>query len=437
MHNRSRWSAIVGYSLVGAATQLVWLNFAGVTTVAAARYGVSESAIGWLAQVFPLLYVVLAIPCGLALDRWFRSALIAGAVLTAVGAAVRLIGDDFGWLLAGQILASIAQPLVLNAVTGITGRYLKEKDRPTGIAIGTASIFAGMVIAFLLSAIFTTAASLPTMLVLTAIFCIASALALAAALRSKAPFDPALTASPDADPTALSTPSTASPTGPAAAAGHALTAGSPATPSDTGEPPHRPVRGALATSWGDPLIRRLCVLALFPFGVFVAMSTFAQALLEPAGVSGGTASTILLVQVVAGVLGSATIPILVARHRAESTLLVVSLTATAAACVLLAVAPSTVTAFVAITLIGLLLLPALPIVLELVERRTGEAEGTAAGLIWMAGNLGGLVVAVIVGLLVGHPSAAFMVMAAIALIAVPGARSLRRPIAALRSQSQP
>ena len=65
----SRWSAIVGYSLVGAATQLVWLNFAGVTTVAASHYGVSETAIGWLAQVFPLLYVVLAIPCGLMLDR--------------------------------------------------------------------------------------------------------------------------------------------------------------------------------------------------------------------------------------------------------------------------------------------------------------------------------------------------------------------------------
>jgi len=127
----SRWTAIAGYALVGAATQLIWLNFAGVTTVAAARYGVSESAIGWLAQVFPLLYVVLAIPCGLILDRWFRAGLIAGAVLTALGAGVRLIGDDFGWLLAGQIIASIAQPLVLNAITGITGRYLLEKDRPT------------------------------------------------------------------------------------------------------------------------------------------------------------------------------------------------------------------------------------------------------------------------------------------------------------------
>ncbi|MEV5963137.1 MFS transporter [Kribbella sp. NPDC051952] len=388
----SRWTAIVGYSLVGAATQLVWLNFAGVTTVAADRYGVSESAIGWLAQVFPLLYVVLAIPCGLILDRWFRAGLIAGAVLTALGALLRLVGDDFGWLLAGQIVASIAQPLVLNAVTGITGRYLPARDRPTGIAVGTASIFAGMVIAFLLSAVFTTSESLPTMLWVTAGFCVLAALVLIIALRNQGSFE---------------------------------------------VPPLRPDRSALKVAWSDSLIRRLCFLAIFPFGVFVAMSTFAQALLEPAGVSGGTASVILLVNVIAGVLGSAIIPILVVRRRAESSLLVVSLASTAAACVLLALAPGVVTGFVAITLIGLLLLPALPIVLELVERRTGEADGTAAGLIWMAGNLGGLVVAVVVGLLVDHPLAAFLVMAVIAVIAVPGARALRQPIAELRAQSQP
>lgn len=388
----SRWTAIVGYSLVGAATQLVWLNFAGVTTVAAAHYGVSESAIGWLAQVFPLLYVVLAIPCGLILDRWFRAGLLAGAVLTAVGALVRLIGDDFGWLLAGQIVASVAQPLVLNAVTGITGRYLSPRDRPTGIAVGTASIFAGMVIAFLLDAVFTRGDSLPAMLTVTAVFCVVAALALIVALRNEGAFEVAQA---------------------------------------------RPDRGALKVAWGDPLIRRLCVLAIFPFGVFVAMTTFAQALLEPAGVSGGTASTILLVTVIAGVLGSAIIPVVVVRHRAESALLVLSMMVTSVACVVLALAPGVLTGFVAIALIGLFLLPALPIVLELVERRTGEAEGTAAGLIWMAGNLGGLVVATVVGLLVDHPTAAFLVMAVIPLIAVPGARALRRPIAELRELPQP
>jgi predicted MFS family arabinose efflux permease len=383
---RSRWFAIVAFAFVGAATQLVWLNFAGVTTVAAGRYGVSENAIGWLAQVFPLLYVVLAIPAGLILDKWFRSGLLVGAVLTALGAVLRLVGDDYSWLLIGQIVASIAQPLVLNAVTGITGRYLAEKDRPTGIAAGTASIFAGMVIAFLLAAVFADSNELPTMLVVTAIFSVVAALVLIVALRK---------------------------------------------PGEHKVERKGPDRGALQVAWGDPLIRRLCVLALFPFGVFVALTTFAQALLEPAGVGAGTASTILLVNVVAGVIGSAVVPVLVVRHRAESALLVASLATTALACVALALLPGVVMGFAAITLIGFLLLPALPIVLELVERRTGEAEGTGAGLIWMAGNLGGLIVAVVVGLLVDHPMAAFLVMAVVALIAVPGARTLRRPIAEL------
>ena len=40
------------------------VTFAPVTTEAAQHYGVSEDAIGWLAQIFPLLYVVLAIPAG-------------------------------------------------------------------------------------------------------------------------------------------------------------------------------------------------------------------------------------------------------------------------------------------------------------------------------------------------------------------------------------
>ncbi|GAB3935663.1 hypothetical protein GCM10029976_046230 [Kribbella albertanoniae] len=375
----SRWSAIVGYSLVGAATQLVWLNFAGVTTVAATHYAVSETAIGWLAQVFPLLYVVLSIPCGLALDRWFRPALLAGAVLTATGALIRLGGDHFGWLLAGQLICAVAQPLVLNAVTGITGRYLAEKDRPTGIAIGTASIFAGMLMAFLLSAVFPT--ELDTMLVVTAAFCVLAAALLAIALRAPGPHD------------------------------------APAVP--------QAVFTALRTAWSDPLIRRLCILAVFPFGVFVALSTFAQPLLEPAGVTSTTASIILLLNVIAGVLGSALLPIYAARHHAESPYLVTALALTVVSCLLLAFLPSTAIALITITLIGLVLLPALPIVLELVERRSTEAEGTAAGLIWLAGNLGGLLAATAVGLLVNHPRYAFLLLALLPLIALPGAHTLR------------
>src|SRR5262245_50521920 len=180
----SRWSVIGAYALVGAATQLLWLSFAGVTTVAAEHYRVSETAIGWLAQVFPLLYVVLAIPAGLILDRWFRAGLAAGGVLTAIGAAVRLIGDDFAWVLAGQTLIAVAQPLVLNAITGITGRYLVEKDRPAGIAVGTAATFTGMVLAFVLGAVLPAAGDLRVLIAVGAGFSVLAAIALVIALRA-------------------------------------------------------------------------------------------------------------------------------------------------------------------------------------------------------------------------------------------------------------
>lgn len=375
----SRWSVIGAFALVGAATQLLWLSFAGVTTVAAEHYRVSETAIGWLAQVFPLLYVVLAIPAGLVLDRWFRPGLALGAVLTFVGAAVRLVGDDFAWVLAGQTLIAVAQPLVLNAITGVTGRYLLEKDRPTGIAVGTASTFAGMVLAFILGALLPSAADMRTLIAIGAAFSALSAVLLLITLR--APGQPHV-----APPAGL---------------------------------------GALRIAWSDRLLRRLCVLVFLPFGMFIALTTFAQALLEPAGVSGSTASLLLLVNVVAGVAGSAVIPVLAARHHRELTFLVLGVTAAAVGCILLATTPSVATGLLALLAVGLLLLPTLPVVLELTERHTTQAEGTATGLIWLSGNLGGLIIATVIGLLVDHPTAAFLTLAAVALAAIPLIAPLR------------
>jgi len=99
---------------------------------------------------------------------------------------------------------------------------------------------------------------------------------------------------------------------------------------------------------------------------------------------------------------------------------------TAAACALLAVAPGTVTAFIALTAIGLLLLPALPIVLSITEKRAEAAESTAAGLIWMSGTLGGLVIATAVGVLVDHSATSFFVLGVVTLATLPQLSWFRR-----------
>ncbi len=388
----SRWSAVGAFGLVAAASQLLWLSFAPVTTVAAQHYSVSESAIGWLANVFPLLYVLLAIPAGLLLDRWFGASLFAGAILTASGAVLRMVGDDFIWVLIGQILISVAQPLVLNAITGITGRYLAPKDRPAGIAVGSAATFGGMIVAFLLGAVLPDDGDLRLLMGVGAGIATVAAVAVGIALRTPG------------------------------AHHHA-------------RPPAG--LGALRIALNDSFIRRLCVVVFFPFGTFIALTTFAQALLEPAGVDSTTISVILLLNVVAGVVGCAVLPIVAAKRGWELNTLALGAMVAGVGCLALAIVPGIAVAFVALIVIGALLLPALPIVLELTERRTGEAEGTAAGLIWLSGNLGGLVVATIVGLLVDHPGPAFVVAAAAALLALPMLPVLRPYIRKLHATTEP
>ncbi|WP_336081607.1 MFS transporter [Nocardia sp. SSK8] len=378
-----RWRVITAFALVGAATQLVWLTYAPVTTVAAEHFGVSESAVGWLANMFPLLYVVLAIPAGILLDRWFRPALIAGAVLTAIGADLRLLHDGFAVVLLGQTVVAVAQPLVLNAITGIAGHYLPAKDRATGIAVGTASTFAGMAAAFVLGAALPGADQLTTLAAIGAVFATTAAALLALELRRAG-------------------------RGPMASTATSMV--------------------ALRATLGDGYVRRLCAAVFFPFGTFVALATFGQALLEPAGVSADAASVVLLVNVVAGVVGCAVIPVAVLRRGVELPAVMVGLTASALACLLVAVAPGLATGFLAFVLIGLTLLPALPIVLAMAERHTGTADGTAAGLIWMTGNLGGLVVAGLTGLLVDRPALAFGLCATTTVLGALLAARLR-PVA--------
>lgn len=381
---RSRWSVVVAYGVMAIASQAILVNYAPVTGDAAHHFGVSITAIGWLSQVFPLLYVLVAIPAGLLLDRFFRPALIAGAVLTATGGVVRLVADDYTWALAGQIIAALGQPFILNAVTGLVVAYLAAKDRTTGIAVASSAVFAGMVIGNLIGAFLPGEENIRLLTVITATIASLAALALLGTLRVVRPL-----------------------------------AGAEDIPATNG-------LQSLRAAFGNRHLRRLCAVVTIPMGAFMALATYAQPMLEPAGVSASSAGLILALMMVAGVVASAIVPVWADRHRREVQVMGASIILTAGACLLLAVAPGTAMAYVMLIGVGLVLLPSLPIVLALTERHAPEAEGTAAGLIWLSGNLGGVVMATIVGLLVTQASTAFVALAGLTVIALPALLWYRR-----------
>jgi predicted MFS family arabinose efflux permease len=375
----SGWRVIVAYALVCAATQVLWLTYAAITTETARRYGVSVSAVGWLAEIFPLLYVVLAIPAGILLDRWFRPALAAGGALVALGGLVRLGSETFAWAMAGQVLVAVAQPVVLSAVSKLAGEYLPVDQRATGIAVGSAGNFVGMLLALLLGPTFGAHGQLERLLVLEAVLAVIPAVVLAVVLRRP---------------------------------GHVSRE-------------HAAIEGSAARAlWQLRPMRTLCGLVFLGFGIFVALATWLQTLLHPSGVSEAEAGGLLVGMVIAGILGSAVLPPLIARRRAERGFMRTAVLVGCVGCVVLGATPWLGVRALAIVAIGVVLLPALPVILTAGEQLAGAAAGTAGAIVWMAGNLGGLMVALLVQVLVHHPLAAFLAMAGVSLLGLPLAARL-------------
>ena len=386
------WRVIVAYGLVCAATQVLWLTYAAITTETARRYGASVSAVGWLAEIFPLLYVALAIPAGILLDRWFRPALAAGGALVALGGLVRLGGETFAWAMAGQVMVAVAQPVVLSAVSKLAGEYLPASQRATGISVGSAGSFVGMLVALLLGPTFGAHGQLERLLVLEAVLAVLPAVALATVLR---------------------------------APGHA-------------SEEHAAIEGSAARAlWELAPMRTLCGLVFLGFGIFVALATWLQTLLHPSGVSEAASGALLVGMVIAGVIACAVLPPLIARRHGERGFMRAAVLVGCVGCVALGVTPWIGTRALALVAMGVVLLPALPVILTAAERLAGAAAGTAGAIVWMAGNLGGLVVALLVQVLVHHPLAAFLAMASVSLLGLPLAARLRTPLAVARAEPAP
>ncbi len=282
--------------------------------------------------------------------------------------------------MAGQITVAVAQPVVLSAVSKLAGEYLPVHERPTGIAVGSAGGFVGMLLALILGPTVGAHGQLERLLLLEAAIAAIPAAMLAIALRR-----PGL-----------------------------------AREGEGYEEEHAALAGSAARRlWALPAMRTLCGLVFIGFGVFVALATWLQTLLAPDGVSETAAGLLLVGMVIAGVIGCAALAPLVVARGAERAFMRSVVLVSCAGCVALGLVPWLGARAAVLVAMGLFLLPALPVILTATERLAGPAAGTAGAIVWMAGNLGGLVVALIVQILVHHPLGAFLAMAAVSLLGLP------------------
>jgi len=382
----NRWMVLGAYALLAACTQLLWLTFAAVDTRSAAAMKVDVGAVGDLAAVFPFVYIVLALPMGRWLDMSFTRALGAGALLTAAGALVRLVSpDSFGWQMAGQLVISAGQPLVLNSVTKVAARYFAPAERATAISIGTAALFVGILGSVLMAGPLFDAGGLSLLLWVQAVPSVVAALFVLLAFRARPAF-------PD-DPSAT-----------------------------------------ISLRWlaGDRFMWTLAALVFIGMGTYNALATWLQPVLAHFG-EGDAAGNLIAVLTFAGVLGAAVLPTAAARRDRRRSLLVVALIVSAMALVAVGAVHNLVWMGAWMFAAGFFLLAALPVVLDWSDIHAGpERQGGAVGFLMMAGNLGGLLLVLVVQVVIGSAYLALGALVVVALAGIPIVLRLPSHVSATR-----
>jgi MFS family permease len=366
-----RWGVLGAYALLAACTQLLWLTFAAVDTRSAAVMKVDLGAVGDLAAIFPFVYIVLALPTGRWLDMRFGQALGVGALLTGGGALVRLASPtSFGWQLAGQLVIAAGQPLVLNSITKVAARYFAPAERATAISIGTAALFVGILASVLMAGPLFDAGGLPLLLGVQAVAAVIAAALVLVALRAPAAF-------PD-DPSV-----------------------------------------SLSLRWlaGDRFMWVLAALVFIGMGTYNAVATWLQPILAHFG-EGGAAGNLIAVMTFAGIIGAAVLPTPIAARNRRREMLLAALVVSALAFVALTLSHNLVWIGAWLFAEGFLLLASLPVVLDWSDIHAGpERQGAAVGFLMMAGNLGGLLLVLVVQALIGN---AYLALGALAVVAVAG-----------------
>jgi predicted MFS family arabinose efflux permease len=138
-------------------------------------------------------------------------------------------------------------------------------------------------------------------------------------------------------------------------------------------------------------------------GVFNAVATWLDSILTHFG-HGGASGPLIAIMTVGGIVGGALLPGIVARRDQRRGMLQIALVVAIVAFAVLAVVHIPAVGGAVLFVAGFFLLAGLPVVLDWSELHAGpERAGSAAGFLLLAGNLGGVVLALIVQAVIGNP----------------------------------
>ncbi len=329
-------------------------------------YNFTLEAVGALALVYPVLFLILTVPSGILLDRDFRLWLTVGVVLTSLAGILRLLEPrSYAWLMACQVMAGIGQPFLLNSFALFASRVYPER-KETAVSALSFAMYLGIIYALGTGYYIYTHHGL-------------EALNLPVATVSAA----------------------------------GILAGGGA-----GEGGGYSVLEGLKSLAGRRDLWLLGVLLGLGVALFDNMSIWLEAALAPAGISDVAGLSVALA-LLAGLAGVTVIPGLVARAGRRTLYIRMATVAVTSIYACLALKANRVTVQTLIPLAGLVMLPAYPVIMEWISTFYEKGiQGKAAGVIGLVSRVFTVALASAAVAFLSGPTPYFAFLAALSAIAI-------------------
>jgi MFS family permease len=356
---RYSWLVLGSYMILLTTTQLFFINFSPIALTVERALNVSESQVGLLTLIFPLMYVLFSVPAGILVDRkGFRYTVLVGEVVTVLSVFARVPGTYLS-LFVGQVGIAVGQPFIINSLEKLVVTLFPAERKGLATGLATVSLSAGMAVGMSLTPRLVARSSLSTMLVIYSVAALAAALPFAAFCRR--------------EETAFSE-------------GRTVT---------------------VASDFGKLLriseLTAAVVLSFIYVGSINGLLTWVQKIFGPSGIGEVQSGTVGAAVATGGMFGSALIPALSDKYQRRRPFILLSLGMMIPALLLVPILEGGLEFLIADGLIlGFFLFSGFPLLLtvsgDIMER---ELVGSAAAMLMLGGNIGGVVVTFLLEYLAG------------------------------------
>jgi fucose permease len=389
-----------------------WIVFAPISDISAEYFHTSESNINWLSTAFFWAYVVATPPTFYTLHKHGpKVSIIVAAVLTLLGSWIKYgatRAGNFAGLMVGQLIIGFAQPFVLSAPTSYSNLWFSPAGRTTATAVTSLANPFGAALGQLISPFWATKPShIPNTLLYVAI--ISSVASIPALFIPSAPPTP---------PSAGSTSSSSKPSN------GATTTGTTTTNRTT-------LTHDLRTLFHSPEFFLIFIPFSIYVGLFNAISTLLNQILEPYSFSSDDAGIAGAVLIVVGLVSAAITTPFMDKYKFYLPYIKLSTPVIALSYLIFLFSPATKSlafVYVMCALLGACSFGLVPVVLEfLVEIHYPLGPEVGSSLCWCGGQLlGGVFVVIMDALKAGDNASpprnmkrALVFQAVLAMVAMP------------------